>query len=128
MLVAAADADLGDAAALDLDDLEREIVDVDGLAHVRHATEVRQQIPAHGFEALALDIDVQPLTHLVDAHLAAEDETAVALVRDGLALDIVFVANLADDLLEQILDGHQASGAAVLVDHDRHLRLPALHL
>ena len=46
----------------------------------------------------------------------------------GSALDVVLVADLADDLLEHVLDGHQAGGAAVLVDDDRHLHLPALHL
>ena len=53
---------------------------------------------------------------------------AVALVGDRLALDVVLVANLADDLFEQVLDGDQAGGAAVLVDDDGHLRLPPLHL
>ena len=36
--------------------------------------------------------------------LAAEHERAVALVDDRLGLDVVLVANLADDLLEQVLD------------------------
>ena len=60
--------------------------------------------------------------------LAAEHERAVALVDDRLGLDVVLVANLADDLLEQVLDRHQAGGAAVLVDDDRDLHLLALEL
>ena len=60
--------------------------------------------------------------------LPLNDEAAVALVDDRLGLDVVLVANLADDLLEQVLDRHQAGGAAVLVDDDRALRLLALEL
>ena len=52
----------------------------------------------------------------------------LALVHDRLRLDVVLVANLADDLLEQVLDRHEAGGAAVLVDDDRELRLLPLEL
>ncbi len=51
-----------------------------------------------------------------------------ALVDDRLAFDVVLVADLADDLLEQILDRHQPGGAAVFVDDDRDLHLLALEL
>ena len=105
-----------------------QVVDLERLADVRHPAEVRQQVAADVSKPFALDLDAQPIAHLVDADLAAEDERAVALVGHRLALDVVLVANLADDLLEQILDGHEPGGAAVLVDDDRHLRLPALHL
>ena len=36
-----------------------------------------------------------------------------------------FVGDLADDLLEQVLEGHEALGGAVLVEHDRHLLVRA---
>ena len=45
-----------------------------------------------------------------------------------LVLDVVLVADLADDLLHQILDRDQARGAAVLIDDDRDMDLVALHL
>ena len=41
---------------------------------------------------------------------------------------VVLVANLADDLLEQILHRHDARGAAVLVEHDRHVLLAPLEI
>ena len=74
----------------------------------RHAPEVRQQVPADGLEPFALDVDAEPLGDLVDIHLAVEDEAAVALVHDRLGFHVVLVANLADDLLEQILDRDEA--------------------
>ena len=60
--------------------------------------------------------------------LPLKTKAAVALVDDRLGLDVVLVANLADDLLEQIFDGHEAGRPAVLVDDDRALRLLALEL
>ena len=66
--------------------------------------------------------------HFVDVDLPAEQEAAVAFVDDRLGLDVVLVADLADDLLEQIFDRHQAGRAAVLVDDDRALLLLPLEL
>ena len=88
------------------------------LARRRHAAEVGQQESADRLEALALHLDPEALGHVLDVHLAAEHEAPVALVDDRLGLDVVLVADLADDLLEQILDGHEARRAAVLVDDD----------
>jgi hypothetical protein len=36
-------------------------------------------------------------------------------------VEVVFVLDVADDLLQHVLDGDQAGDAAVLVDHDRHV-------
>src|SRR5207302_5204147 len=65
---------------------------------------------------------------LVDVDLAVEEEAASAFVDNRFGLDVVLVADLADDLLEQILDRHEPRGPAVFVDHDRALRLLALEL
>ena len=89
---------------------------------------MRHQIAADRFEPLALDRHAQPLHDLVDADLAAEHVAAVPFVDDRLGFDIVLVANLADNLLEQILDRDQPGGAAVLVDDKRALRLLPLEL
>ena len=40
----------------------------------------------------------------------------------------MLVADVADDLLEQIFDRHETGDGAVLVDHDAHVLLFALHL
>src|SRR4026208_1838554 len=124
----APEADLRDAASFDFEHLHVETVDLEAFADVRHSSQMREKVAADGFESLALDFDAKPIHHLVDAHFSAEDERAVLLLADGFAFDVVLIANLADDLLEQILHADQAGGAAVLVDDDRHLRLAALHL
>ena len=41
---------------------------------------------------------------------------------------VVFVLDLADDGLDQVLDGHQPVDAAVFVDHQRHVDPFTLHL
>ena len=46
----------------------------------------------------------------------------------GSALDVVLVADLADDLLDEILQRHQPGRAAVLVVHEGNLDLPPLEL
>ena len=40
---------------------------------------------------------------------------------------VVLVLDIADDLLDQVLDGDEAVGAAVLVDHQRHVDVRRLH-
>src|SRR6185503_14274927 len=62
---AAAEADLRDASTFDL-----EPIDVEALSDVRHASQMRQQVPAHRFETLALDFHAESIHHLVDAHLS----------------------------------------------------------
>ena len=88
----------------------------------------RQDVAADGLEAFGFDLEIQPIAELVETDLGAEDVRAVAFLHDRIRLDVVFVADLADDLLEKILDGDEAGGAAVFVDDDRHLDLPALEL
>jgi hypothetical protein len=49
-------------------------------------------------------------------------------VFDRRAFDVVLVGDLADDLLEDVLDGDQACRATVLVDDDHEVGAGRLHL
>ena len=40
---------------------------------------------------------------------------------DGLVGEVELVLDVADDLLEEVLERHDAGGGAVLVDDDRHV-------
>ena len=62
-------------------------------------------------------VEVGDLGQRLDAVAAVAVEQDVVL---GL-VEVVLVLDVADDLLEHVLDGHQAGDAAVLVDHDRHV-------
>ena len=57
-----------------------------------------------------------------DALLARDGECVLARLAHRLALVLVLVGDLADDLLEQVLDRHEAGDAAVLVHDDRPSR------
>ena len=109
-----------------LEDFDVQAVELEGFADCGHAANPSQHVAADRLEAFRLDCDVEAVAHLVDARLRAEDPRSVPFVDNGLALDIVFISDLADDLLEQVFEGHETRRAAVLVDDDGHLRLPAL--
>src|SRR2546421_3415492 len=87
------DPHLVDTAALGIENLNAEAIDVKALADGRHAADLREQVAADGLESFALDLNVQSIGQLVDVHLAADDEAAVAFVDDRLGLDVVLVAN-----------------------------------
>ena len=123
---ARADADLVDAAPLGLEDLDVEAVD----------RRTARRRPARGRRASARSRRrsrtrrrrsrrraARPCSPIAD--LAAEDERVVGLAHDRLGFEVVLVANLADELLDDVLDGDQAGGAAVLVDDDRELEAAA---
>src|SRR5205823_2290696 len=122
------DPHLADAAPLGVDDLDDEAVDIEALADARHASNLRHQEAANGLESFPLDFHIQQLRHFVDVDLAREQEAAVSLVDDRLGLDVILVANLADDFFEEILDRHEPGRAAVFVDDDGALRLLTLEL
>ena len=76
---------------------------------------------AHGVEVLALDVQAQQLVEVVDADARVDDDLRVVHLLDGRLLAVVLVLDLADDLLQHVLDGHDARRAAVLVDDDGHV-------
>jgi hypothetical protein len=74
-------------------------------------------------KAFGLDVDTEALAQFLEVYLAAEHERAVPFVDDRLGLDVVLIADFADNLLQQILDCHESRRAAVLVDDDGDLHL-----
>ena len=76
----------------------------------------------------ALDRHVQAIRNFVDVGRAAEHERPVAFLDDRLGFDVVLVANLAEDLFDEILERHEAGGAAVFVDDDGALNALMLEL
>src|SRR5215207_8721652 len=117
-----------DAAALRFQHFAGHPVELEPLARGRHPADTRQYIATDCFKAVRLYIHVQALAHVVEVHLAAEHEGPVWLLGDRFRFDVVFVADFADDLLEQVLDGREASRPAILVHHDRDLCLTPLEL
>ena len=74
-------------------------------------------------------LGVEQLVGLVDGHATGRPRTlAVGQALDGRLLDVELVDDLADQLLDEVLERDQPGRAAVLVDHDRQVELAVLHL
>ena len=124
----AGDADFPHAPPLGVDHLHVKAVDVERLADRRHMSEMAQQESADGLEPFALDRHVKPVGDFVDVGGAAEHKRSVAFVDDRLGLDVVFVADLADDLFDEILERDEPCRAAVFVHDDGALDALVLEL
>src|SRR5512139_66817 len=110
------------AAPVGAHDAELESVQLDRLATAWQPAEMLRDQPGDGVDGLVGKRGVEEFVELADARAPAHQELAVALAADVLlVLDVVFVVDLADDLLDHVLDGDQAGNAAVFVHRDRHV-------
>ena len=77
-----------------------------------------------------IDRLAEEVAELIDGKAAGDepDAAGLALRLFDWRVGLVLVADVADDLLQQIFDGDQAGDAAVFIDHDAHVLLFALHL
>ena len=101
------------------------------LDHVSLARYLAQPLvdeAAKRVEPLAFDGHVEQIVQLGDADPGVHHEIVVGdALYPGLA-HVELVLDLTDDLLQEVLDRHEAGDSAVLVDHDGHLDAPALEL
>ena len=74
------------------------------------------------------EVRVEQLGQVVDVGPAVDPGLVVGQPDDQRLLLVVLVLDLADDLLEEVLDGDQAGRPAVLVEHDRDVDLAPLEL
>ncbi len=61
------------------------------------------------------------LVEIVDREGAVDADRTLVDPLQRLVREVVLVLDLADDLLEDVLQGHDALHRAVLVDHERHV-------
>ncbi len=125
------DEDLADAPPVGRLDRERQPVELDGVARRRDPTDTVVDEAADRVVlllVLQLELDVEQLAELVDVRPPVDARLVVGEPDDHRLLDVVLVLDLADDLLEQVLDRDEAGRAAVLVEDDRDVDLPALEL
>ncbi len=95
----------------------------------RHPPDGLADQPADGVDLVLVEVDVEQLGEVVDVQRGARPgirPSPSSSTSGGLA--VVLVGDLADDLLEDVLDRDQPGRAAVLVDDDRDVDLVALHL
>src|SRR4051795_10193491 len=94
----------------------------------RHPAEELGHQPADGVDVVVLDFDPDQLVEVVDRVARRHSEGPVGQLGRLDLVGVVLVGDLADDLLEQVLDGDQPGGAAVLVDDDGDVLARGLHL
>ena len=98
------------------------------LALGRQPAEVVGDEPADGDEIVLGELQVEELLHLLDLDAAGNRVVAGRVLDDLGLLGVVLVLDLAHDLLDHVLHGHEPGDAAVLVDDDGHLLLGLLEL
>ena len=131
---AAVDAHPLDAAGVGVEDLELVAAGRrDQLAAHRDAADQAEDQPADGVDVLAVlaggEIGADGGGQFVEVGAGVGEEAAVAVGNDRRArLLVVLVLDVADDHLDGVLHRHQAVGAAVLVDDQRHLHAARLHV
>ncbi len=81
-----------------------------------------------GVDVLVLEVHADEVLELLHRQPGVDPHGADRQALVGRRLGVVLVHDLADDLLEHVLDRHQTSGPAVLVDDDHHVVLLRLHL
>src|SRR4051794_20438308 len=123
-----ADAHPADAPALHPLGPQAAAVVVDCLPLGGHVPEQEVDEPADGVVVALGELGVEQLVELVDGHAGIDPHVAAGKGLDRRLLHVVLVDDLAHQLLDEILEGDQAGGAAVLVDHDGHVALLLLHL
>ena len=74
------------------------------------------------------ELGIEGLRQLVDVGPAVDPDFVRGQPDQHRLLDVVLVLDLADDLLEQVLDRHETRRATVLVEHDRDVDLAPLEL
>ena len=67
------EADAMDAPALGFEHFDDQAVELERLADRRDAPGTGEDVASDGFKPVRLDLDVEPLAHLVDVDLGAED-------------------------------------------------------
>ena len=74
------------------------------------------------------ELGIEGLRQLVDVGPPVDPDFVRGQPDQHRLLDVVLVLDLADDLLEQVLDRDQSRGPTVLVEHDRDVHLAPLEL
>ena len=70
-------------------------------------------------------IPVHRAVEIADRHRAVDIDRAVRLRPHARHRNVVLVGDVADDFLEDVLEGDHALDLAILVDHEREVRLAA---
>ena len=119
------DLELPDPRAVDLEHAEAEAVRAHLVADLRRTSELAEHEPGHRVEVLLLERRVELLVEVVDRVRAVDANVRVVDALDRRVGQVELVLDVADDLLEQVLERDDPLHVAVLVDDDREVLLLA---
>src|SRR5690606_26807636 len=109
----------GDAQAVAAADGELPPLVVDDLPHLGDVPEGGEHEAGQRVVVAGRHVEAAHVEHLVVVEGSVEDPLPRSLdPREAGPATVVLVVDLPDDLLEDVLEGDDAGGAAVLVDHD----------
>ena len=98
-----------EAAAVGTQHLEFEAAEHEGFAAARQPAQEVDDQAADGVELLVAEVGAEVAVEFVDARLRLDGELALAFLADvEIVIDVVLIADVADDLLEHVFDGDQA--------------------
>jgi hypothetical protein len=122
------DPEPGDAAAVHFGHRDPVAVHLDRLPDSGDLAQAGQDEAGRGLIRPLRQVDPRLLGELVQVEQAVHLDLAAAQPPRLPVLDVVLVADVADELLDQVLQRDDAGRAAVLVDHDGQVGLLPAHL
>src|SRR5262245_34678889 len=103
-------------------------VDLDLLVDLSNMTQPRDPIAGDSLVGALRQADAGLLGEVLEVEQAIHFDVARAEAAGGLlAIHVVLIPDVTDQLLDKILERHDASRASVLVDDDREMLSVALH-
>jgi len=109
----------GDPVALLAQNLEAEPVEAESLARLGDRARLMNDQAGHGRGFVVRQIPAHRPIELPDRRRAIDHDRAVPLLAHPQHGHVVLVANIADDLLDDVLERYQPLNDAILVDDQR---------
>ncbi len=97
----------------------------EGLPRLGDGAGLMDDEAGHGRRLLVGQAPAHRAIEVADRNRAFDDDRAVALLAHAEHGLVVLVANVADDLLDDVLERHQSLHDAVFVDDQRRMRAAA---
>ena len=119
------DAQRGDPVALLAQHFEAEAVKAEGLARLGNRARLVNDEAGHGRGFVVGQIPAHRAIELADGRRAVDHDRPVALLAHALHGDVVLVANVADDLLDDVFERDEPLHDAIFVDDQRGMGLSA---
>src|SRR5271166_1949251 len=110
------DPERGDPVALFAQHLKPETVEGEGLPRLGNGAGFMNDEAGDSRGLFVGQVPVHGAVEVTDRHRTVDDDGAVALLADALNGNVVLVANIADDLLDDVLERHQTLHHAIFVD------------